>query len=265
MLSTLARSAEVLDLFDTERPERGVTEVAKALGIPKSTAHGLLATLAQLGLLRRTDGARYRLGWRVLELSETLLESTEFRVEAEPVMNGLFGRFGETIHLGVLERDQVLCVEKLKTSRYLPLGSVMVGGTIPVHGSSMGKVLLAWRPWSEVKRLLACETLNPMTENTITALDHFEDELRQVRRQGFACVVEEAMQELCGVAAPLRDYTGDVVAAISFAVSTPRFTYDQHAYRDALVSGCRIVSENLGYLPRIKSRFLPDRRARAAS
>ncbi len=89
MLSTLGKSSQVLELFSVAHPERGVSEVADVLGIPKTSAHSLLATLAAVGLLRRTEGSRYRLGWKLLRLRQSLLESTRLRQEARPAMEQL--------------------------------------------------------------------------------------------------------------------------------------------------------------------------------
>jgi DNA-binding IclR family transcriptional regulator len=124
-----------------------VTEVAAALGLPKSGAHSLLSTLASEGLLQRTPGNRYRLGWSLFEHSQTLLETTDFLCIARRMMEQLVAGWGETTHLAVLVDGQVLYVEKLQGDRALEIVLSRVGKRLPAHCSGVGKVLLAHRPW----------------------------------------------------------------------------------------------------------------------
>ena len=93
MLQTIEKASEVLALFDRERPEWGVREVAEGLGLAKSSAHDLLTSLEQVGLLGKNGEGRYRLGWRLVMLSETLLATTELRREARPILDELAGRY----------------------------------------------------------------------------------------------------------------------------------------------------------------------------
>src|ERR1700751_4845932 len=127
MLGTVLNAGRVLDLFTSETPERGVTEVAEALGIPKSRAHALMSSLAHVGLLRRTAEGRYRLGWRVLALGRILTETTEFRAEARRAMEELSGRFGETVHLATLDDGVVVYVDKIEGTRAVRIAVSAVG------------------------------------------------------------------------------------------------------------------------------------------
>ena len=247
VLGTVRKVAQVLDLFSAERPEWGVTEVARALGIPKSTAHALLVTMCRIGLLRKTPECRYRLGWRVLALNRVLLETTEFRAEALPVMQSLVNRYGETVHLAALDDGQVVYVEKLEGTRAVRVAVSRVGARLPAHCSAVGKVLLAFRPWDEVQAIVKAQGLPAFTPRTITSLQQLRAELERVRQQGYAYDLEEVMPELCCVAAPIRNYTGAVVAAMSLSVPAYRFHQYKDEYRRAILQAARQVSENLGY------------------
>ncbi|HEY8487214.1 MAG TPA: IclR family transcriptional regulator, partial [Limnochordales bacterium] len=241
--------ARVFELFSAERPEWGVTEVSRALRIPKSSAHALLATLCRVGLLRKTPQNRYRLGWRVLALTQVLLDSTEFRAEALPAMQRLVARFGETVHLAVLEDGQVVYVEKLEGTRAVRVAVSRVGARLPAHCSAVGKVLLAHQPWEKVEAVAALHGLPALTPNTITSLERLRAELQRVREQGFAYDHEEVMPDLCCVAAPIRDHSGAVVAAMSLSVPAYRFRQHRDEYRRAILDAARQVSENLGFFP----------------
>src|SRR5260370_15670828 len=103
MLQTIKKASQVLALFDRQHSERGVREVADALGVAKSSAHDLMTSLAQVGFLGKTEEGRYRLGWRLAVLSETLLSTTELRRQTRPIIEDLVGRCQETIHLDILD------------------------------------------------------------------------------------------------------------------------------------------------------------------
>ncbi len=248
MLSTVYRAGQVLELFGADHPERSLCEVARLLGVPKSTAHALLQTLCEIGLLRQTANRRYRLGWRILALSHKLLSTTDFRKEARPVMEELAARLGETVHLATLEEDRVVYVDKVRGKHGAQVSITEVGVELPAHCSAVGKVLLAFRPWLEVERFVTKKGLVAFTRNTITDLDRLRQELEVVRARGWAYDLEEAMEGLCCVAAPIRDYTGSVVAAMSLSVPAARFYPRKQEFQRAILAACQEVSERLGYM-----------------
>jgi DNA-binding IclR family transcriptional regulator len=249
MLQTVHKAAEVLSLFSVEHPEWGISELSKALTFPKSSTSALVSTLTEQGLLRRTSTGRYKLGWQVMALSQILLSTTDFRTEARPVMESLIARFGETVHLATIENGQVIYVDKLQGTRAVQVSVTGVGYRLPAHCSGVGKVILAGRPWKEVLQILACRGMPALTSHTITTPEAFKDELERVSTQGYACDMEEAVEELCCVAAPILDHSGEVVAAMSLSVPAYRFQQFKDQYRLAIVGATKQVSENLGYTP----------------
>jgi len=247
MLQTVIKASQVLRLFTPQRPEWGVTEVAEALGLPKSGAHEFLSSLAASGLLQRTSAGRYRLGWTLFELAQTLANTSELRTEARRVMEELVAGWGETTHLAVLVDGQVLYVDKLRGDRGLEIILSRVGGRLYAHCSGVGKVLLASRPWEEVEAIVQRQGLPALTPHTITSLARLREELARVREQGYAYDQEEAMIGLCCAAAPIRDEHGQVVAAMSLSVPAHRFYPNQHRFTTAIVQATQRVSEHLGY------------------
>ncbi|UGS33856.1 IclR family transcriptional regulator [Capillimicrobium parvum] len=245
MLLTVKKIGPVLDLFSVDRPEWGVTEVAERLGIAKSSAHALLVSLAGVGLLSCTNQSRYRLGWRFLDLGETLKASLNLRGTALPLMRALVAQHRETVQLAVLDRGRVLFVERLEGTHPVRFAGAPIGARWPAHASATGKVLLAVRPRGEVARIASVEGLRAMTPNTVTDLDRLHGELEQVRRVGYAYDVEESVPGVSGVAAPVRLERGMTVAALSIAVPTSRFRTHERALRQAVVEAAETMSREL--------------------
>ena len=249
MIQTIEKATQVLDLFSLERPEWGVGEVARALGLPKSTTSELMASLADQRLLSRTGKGRYRLGWRLFELSQTLLDTTEYRVQARKVMKELVECWEETVHLAVLDGVQAVYVEKLQPTPAIKIWISRTGARLPAHCSGVGKVLLAHSEWEHVAELLEHQGMPALTPNTITDLEVLADELEQVRERGCAYDHEETLLGLCCVAAPIYDPRGTVTAAVSISVPDYRFRPTESKYTAAILDAARRISGNAGPAP----------------
>ncbi len=247
MLQTIEKASEVLALFDHEHAEWGVREVAGALGLAKSSAHDLLTSLEQVGLLGKNDEGRYRLGWRLVTLSETLLATTELRREARPIMEELADQYRETIHLAVLDDTKVVYVDKLEGKQAVRVELTALGTRLYAHCSALGKVLLAYQPEENVKRIIKIEGLPRFTANTITAADELEQALAMIRKQGYAIDQEEILPDLCCIGAPIHNHTGHVIAAISMSIPAYRFQRSQAEFRKAVMRTGKLISERLGY------------------
>jgi IclR family KDG regulon transcriptional repressor len=247
MLQTIEKASEVLALFNREHPEWGVREVAEALGLAKSSAHDLLTSLEQVGLLGKNDDGRYRLGWRLVTLSETLLATTELRREARPIMEELADQYRETLHLAVLDDTMVVYVDKLEGKQAVRVELTSLGTRLYAHCSALGKVLLAYQPEEDVKRIIKVAGLPRFTPHTITDAGELEQALAKVRKQGYAIDQEEILPDLCCISAPIHNHTGQVIAAISMSVPAYRFQRSQVELRKAVMRTGKLISERLGY------------------
>lgn len=246
-MSSLEKVIRVLDLYSRENPEWGVSEVARALGFPKSTTSLLMSNLANRGFLRRVRKRRYRLGWHLFELSQILLDTTECRTEARSVMEELSSTWKETVQLAVLDGVQVVYVEKIQPTPAVRMDLSYVGVRLPTHCSALGKVLLASRGWEEIAPALEDQGLPALTPNTITHLDLLRDELREVQKQGYAYDEEEAMVGLCCVAAPIYGRQGEVTAAISLSAPAYRFESCESKYTKAILEAAHRISQNISF------------------
>jgi DNA-binding IclR family transcriptional regulator len=245
MLLTIRNVGRILDLYSPEHPERGPSEVAQELGIVKSRAHSLMSSMAEIGLLRRVPGGRYRVGWRALALERIVRESTPFRPVAYQVAERLARHCGEVVHVAALDAGQVVYVDRLQGSRAIEIPISAAGATFPAHCSGVGKVLLAHLQPGELDAIIDRRGLPAMTLNTITDRDRLYAELHRVRRDGIAHDREEVAAGLECVAAPILDSDGQVCAAISIAAPAGRMQIAAEAYRSAVIRAARQISDRL--------------------
>jgi IclR family acetate operon transcriptional repressor len=210
--SVLERVFAILDCFSAEQPELTLAELASRTTIPKPTVHRLAKVLVDQRLLNRTD-AGFRLGIRLFELGELVGERRDLRDASLPFLQELFELTHETIHLGVLEGDEVLYFVKIVGYKAFALPT-RTGGRWPAHASALGKVLMAFGP-ADPLQLLASTRLKPLTPYTIIDLQRLKRELAVVRRVGTAIESQEAVLGNACVAAPIFDADGQLVAAVS--------------------------------------------------
>jgi DNA-binding IclR family transcriptional regulator len=245
MLLTIDSAGQVLSMFTSEDPERGVTEVAVAIGVSKSKAHALLASLTTVGLLRRTERGRYRVGWRVLSLNRVLAETTDFHRHARPVLQTLGHKFGEVVHLGTLDDGKVVYVDRVKGTSAVQIDVSALGSRLNAHCSAVGKVLLASLSPTMLDAVIARHGLPELTQRTITNRAALDEELATVRRRGFAIERGETIAEISCVAAPIVAPGPVVLAGISIAAPSYRFQARKDLYCHAIVRAGRYISKRL--------------------
>jgi IclR family transcriptional regulator, pca regulon regulatory protein len=219
---SLERGLAVLSSFTPEQPELGISELARMLGLTRSTTHRYVATLATLGYLHQDDATRkYRLGPRVLDLGFAVLGSLELREIAAPHLRRLAETTGHTANLAVRDDTDAILIDRVRgrPCRYHHFEySLHVGSRIPLYCSATGKTLLAFLPRTDLDRLLDRIELTQRGPRTLTDRTALLAELEQVRRSGIAVNDEELDRALRSIAAPVRSRTGEVVAAVNLAI-----------------------------------------------
>jgi DNA-binding IclR family transcriptional regulator len=205
---------EVLGLFSLTDRELGVLDVAARLGRPKSTVSRWLSAMGRAGFLERdAESGRYRLSLLLAALGEVARQTTTLQRSARPALGWLAERTGETANLTVLVGTEAVNVEVADSPR--PVMHVgWIGRRLPVHATASGKVLVAHASETVVSRVFAVG-LERFTAETITGERAFRAELERVRTRGYATVWGEMEPDLAAVAAPVRDHSGEVVAAIA--------------------------------------------------
>lgn len=243
----LDKAMAVLGLFHPTRIDLGVVEAAEILGVPKSTASRRLAAMEASGFLDRDPvSQRYHLGIRLITLGHLARQATPLQRAARPFLTRLMQATGETSDLVVLRGREAVNVEAVETLR--PMKHVgWAGRHIPLHATAAGKSLLAWSPDTHIRAILELP-LAGYTPRTIHSLDELLDELRQVQRVGYATSMGEFEEDLVGVAAPVMNHVGEVVASITIGAPASRAgaTAIPHLIR-SVVDVAEAMSAMLGY------------------
>lgn len=226
--------------------EAGVTEVAGELGVHKSTAFRLVATLEAHRLVEQTEErGKYRLGVGVLRLAAATSARLDVVQEARPICRRLAADTGETVNLAVLSEGSALYLDQVAGSSALQSHN-WVGQHIPLHATSNGKILLSGLDESALDGLLG--KLATYTPLTITRKSLLLAELARVREQGYAVAVDELEEGLTAAAAPIRNAHGDVVASMSLSGPTFRLTQKRlEVVTGQLVEAALEVSYRLGW------------------
>lgn len=244
-VQSVDRALTILELL-ARGGEAGVTEVAAQLGVHKSTAFRLVATLEAHRLVEQTgDRGRYRLGVGLLRLAGATSARLDLVQEARPVCRQLAADTGETVNIAVLSESSALYLDQVAGSSALQPHN-WVGQHIPLHATSNGKVLLSGLSRKSLDDLLG--KLPAFTPLTITKKARLREELDRVREQGYALAVDELEVGLTAAAAPIRNAHGDVIASMS--VSGPSFRIPADRIEDVvstLVEAAMEVSHRLGW------------------
>jgi IclR family pca regulon transcriptional regulator len=250
---SLERGLAILSAFGAGRSLIGVSELARELGLGRSTTHRYVATLARLGYLQQDESSRrYRLGLRVLDLGFSALNSMELRDIAEPHLQQLSDETGHTVNMAILDGAHIVYIVRCRSSsvaqREIDL-NLHVGALLPAYCTSMGKVLLAHLPEGERRAALASTDFARRGPNTITTAATLEKELVHVRCSGFALNDEELAYGLRSIAMPIRTQTGEVAAAINLAAHRSMISIDDLIARlsPVLRYSADEISARLGY------------------
>ena len=248
IIQSLQRGLGILEII--AKKQFGVTtaEVSREIGLHTSTTFHLLRTLTSLGYLAQDEITKqYHVGSKIFHLAASVSNEVQLLKMAQPFLVDMAKQTGETSHLAIFERGEVIVVGKIDGGS--PVGVTdRVGYPRPAHCTAIGKVLLASLSEAELKAFLNTIELRPMTPRTITAIPNLEQELERVGAQGYAVDDEEFAQGLRCLAAPVRNYTGNVVAAIGISGPVWRVSLERIAQLTEFVKAAgHRMSQQLGH------------------
>jgi IclR family transcriptional regulator, KDG regulon repressor len=257
-LSSVANAIRLTKAFSEQEYEMGISALAARLGLAKSTVHRLATTLVEYDILEQNrETGKYRLGLALFELGALVRRKMDAASESRGQMHALVESTGETVQLAVLDHLSVLYI-RIRESRQAVRMSSSPGSRAPAHCTSVGKVLLAHQPPEIVKQVVD-NGLTRYTENTITSPERLFDELASIRTRGYAIDDEEIEVGLRCVAAPIRDHTGQVTAAISVAAPVQRMTKrNLQTTVPTIIAAADSISKRLGYMPSLSGAHMAE-------
>ncbi|GAB3033330.1 IclR family transcriptional regulator C-terminal domain-containing protein [Parafrigoribacterium mesophilum] len=245
------RVLQVIQAFDAEHQSQTLSDIAAATGLTRATARRLLLTLQDLGYAD-SEGRRFTLTPRVLQLGYAYLSSMSLVEVARPHLRDLARELSETASLTVLDGDEIVYID-LATSSRLSSIQISIGTRFRAHTTSMGRVLLAGLPADRSEAYLARLEQNRRSERTVRSIDDLRREIAETAERGWATVDQELEEGLRGVAVPVRDQQGKVIAAVNVSAHAARKTISDLAelYVPAIRNCVAQIEAGLvGYRPR---------------
>ena len=231
--TSLAKALKILDLFDDERRELSLSELARGLGLRPGSIYPIVYTLWQHGYLDRCpDTKRYRLGLKILVQAGYILSGLDIRERAKPVLKRLVREHGGSATLSVVGGDDVIFIEEESNSPMIR--AYMIGQRVSLYDAAPGKVFLAFSAES-----------NSGEPELIP--EELVRELREIKAKGFALEQGENNDQVMVVAAPIRDFRGEVVAALTISVPNPK---SKEEIIEAVLGAAEEISRSLGYRPK---------------
>lgn len=221
-VQSLERGLAVIRAFDAQHPELGLSDVARATGLTRATARRFLLTLEKLGYVR-SEGGRFSLRPRVLELGFAYLSSFTLPEVAQPHMEALVAKVNESSSISVLDDVEIVYVARVPTRRIMTI-TLAVGSRLPAYATSMGRVLLATLPPADLEERLSRMTIRPLTARTVEDVEALRRELDRVRAEGWAMVDQELEEGVRSVGVPIRESSGTVIAGMNVSVHASRMT-----------------------------------------
>lgn len=246
-LSSVKNALRILRSFSVDEPEKKISELSASLGINKSTVSRTMSTLASEGFVfKDPDTQKYRLGLSILSLGGILNSSTDVYLESQSVLNRLVENLGETAHISVLDGTDIVYLNKVECNhpvRFL----THVGRRNPAYCTSSGKVLLAHADKSILDEILSKE-LKAYTSNTITKPAELLAHLQEIKENGYAFSYEEFNEGVSSIAAPVYNYDGKVVAAITVVGPIQRIQHHKvQGFAKKIMEAGMEISHRMGY------------------
>jgi DNA-binding IclR family transcriptional regulator len=248
-LSSVASALRLLKVFSADEPELGITTLAQRMGLAKSTIHRLTSTLVSEGFLEQNPlNEKYRLGLSLFGLGTLVRRRMNVSTEALEHLHELRDRTGETVHLAVLEQADIMYLFNLESQQAIGMRSYL-GVRKPAFCSSEGRAILAFSPPAVVTRVLKSALL-ARTPHTITKPAALVKLLAGVAHAGYAVDDEESDAGMRGLAAPIRDASGNVIAAVGLAGPVQRLSKKNlRSFTPSVLQAAQAISRRLGYRP----------------
>lgn len=248
MSRSVDRALSILALFDSSKQEWGITEISREIDLSKSTVHGLVKALEKRDFLQVTQSGKYALGIKVYELGRTYTGNIKLNTAAEPMIKYLSQKYQQSVHIAIYAGHKAVFIMNDKAGSEYSIFP-RVGADVFAHCTAVGKVLLAWQLPDHIEKYLETENLIPLTANTITDREDLRRELEKIKEQGYAVDREEALAGTACIAAPIFNYSQQIIAAISVSGHVEKILDDKvfNMCHYDVIEAAQKVSEVMGY------------------
>jgi IclR family transcriptional regulator, KDG regulon repressor len=248
-VKVLEKTVTILNLYSDKENAFTLTEIKRMTGFPKTTVFRILKTFENAGFFKYDlANEKYSLGLKFLELGGIVYESLSIRKAAAPHMDALAQNLKAIILLGVIKNDQLLYIDKNESNSIIRVSS-RTGLKRPPYFGMLGMTLVAHMDEDERKRLLQQYPPTKITEFTVTNIDEIMRKLDETRRLGYYIEKDEIVEGLLGIGVPIKDYSGNVVAALG--ATQPAFQIKEGTIEDIiqeLLKASRLISKELGHV-----------------
>ncbi len=243
---SVRKAFDIMEFLTTHKDSYTISEIGRTFRMPISTTNNLLSTLVVCGYAVRDGKGRFRSTMKLVVEASKLVDKLEIRDVARPELEQLSKETTLSASLSIRDENHVVCIDKIEGSSQIRVAS-NVGGRFYLHATATGKVLMSPLPEQEVNAICEATGLPAVTRNTIIALPVLKKELQRVRAQGYALDDGENVIGIRGIAAPIFDHQGSVVAAMS--TGGVGFQLDDNLKKiiACVKSMTDAVSEKLGY------------------
>ena len=248
IIQSVSHALDVLEEFQGDVDELGVTELSKKLKLHKNNVFRILATLQSRSYIEQNKAnENYRLGVRCLELGQTFIHQRGMLKQAKPILQELAEKTGETSYVSIMRENEVVYLDSVESETTVRVVS-RLGLHMPIHATAAGKALVAFESEEDLRKRFG-EDLKGYTGKTFRTIDELLRDLEVVRERGYATDLEEFEEGLRCVASPIRDYTRKVIGALSVSGPAHRMPDEkiQTTFSGEVVRLGRELSTRLGF------------------
>jgi DNA-binding IclR family transcriptional regulator len=249
-MKSVIKSVKILEAFSLEKPELTFTEVVNITGLGRTNVHKLLKTLVSLNCLAQDrNGGAYRLGPMLFELGSRYLAQLNLRRVAMPYLIKLSEVFDDTVYLCIEDKGEALCLERLDGPSPIQVTVLQRGGRMPLHAGAAPMAILSGMQDGKIVQIMRERSFKRFTENTVGNIDQLLAKVQQVRKQGYSVSWEDVTIGVASFGAPVRDFSGKVIGALSIGGLISRFEGEKKDYFINLVKETSLnISKKLGFV-----------------
>ncbi|MBC7189577.1 IclR family transcriptional regulator [Candidatus Aerophobetes bacterium] len=225
---SLERGLDIIEVLSDGAAGKSLTEISRQAGFNLSTTHRILDALKSRGYVEQNPKTlKYRLTLKFFEIGNGVVRHLNLREEAVPILVSLAEKTGEAAYLIVLDNDEALCLERIDGHHYIQVLFLKVGGRMPLNIGAGPRVLLAHLPDKEIERIIKEKGLACWTKNSITDPEKLKEDLKKIREQGYALSFEDVTEGAAALGAPVKNWEGKVIAAISISGLSSHFAEEK--------------------------------------